>query len=336
MTKRIIALIIFSLLLTSCSPGKGELRKLGPESVQADPASTNASSAPSPTPTPALVQVSGGADVRHLSANPRSEPAVTPAADDWKTWPVIPAGVSRKMCQVYEMGQTLGNIPRSFSKVGDCQSTMPNYLMVFDTGNYRLGPYPELQAVIDYFSGSFGRGSMAVKIGMTASGELSPLWADWRDCSAKETPLDCEYRLHRPSFAIISLGTNDANGLVPFEGKLRKVIDDTLEHGVVPILATKADNAEGDNSINATIVRLASEYEIPLWNFWLAVQPLPDHGLRSPEHLTASPYYSPGNFSFSDTLQFAFNVRNLNALQVLAVMMNACADRPSSSIPLKP
>jgi len=172
---------------------------------------------------------------------------------------------------------------------------------------------------------------MAVKIGMSASGVLSPLWADWRECWANETPLDCEFRVHHPSFAIISLGTNDAAGVLPFQTTLRRVIDDTLKHGVVPILVTKADDVEGDDSINATIVSLAYEYEIPLWNFWLAVQPLPGHGLRSPEHLTIGQYNSPGNFSEPDYMQYAFNVRNLNALQVLGVMMHSCGIQPSNT-----
>ena len=45
------------------------------------------------------------------------------------------------------------------------------------------------------------------------------------------------------------------------------------------ILSTKGDNQEGDNSINLSIVRLAYEYDIPLWNFWAAIRDLPNHGL---------------------------------------------------------
>ena len=51
------------------------------------------------------------------------------------------------------------------------------------------------------------------------------------------------------------------------------------ESPAVPIIATKADNLEGDNSINATVAQIAYDYGIPLWNFWAAVQPLPNHGL---------------------------------------------------------
>ena len=72
------------------------------------------------------------------------------------------------------------------------------------------------------------------------------------------------------------------------------MIETCIEYGVVPILSTKADNLEGDGSINATIVRLAEEYEVPLWNFWAAIQDLPRHGLQEDgAHLT----WNPNDFS---------------------------------------
>jgi hypothetical protein len=64
-----------------------------------------------------------------------------------------------------------------------------------------------------------------------------------------------------------------------YEKYMRQIIETVIAHGAVPILATKADNVEGDHSINFTTASLAYEYDIPLWNFWLAVQPLPNHGL---------------------------------------------------------
>jgi hypothetical protein len=245
--------------------------------------------------------------------------------------PVIPTSVSQRMVEVYALGQSMGNNPHAFSKVGDCQSMPPDFLSDFDNDRYNLGEYTYLQPVVDYFSGSFGRYSRSAKNGLTASAALATLWNDWRDCNVQETPLECEYRLNQPSYAIISLGTNDANGLVPFEDKLRPVIEVTLAHGIVPILVTKADNAEGDWSINATIFRLAYEYQIPVWNFWLAVQSLPEHGLRSPEHLTYGEYTLTCDFSTTENMQYAYNVRNLTALQVLDAVWRAVTGQPPSA-----
>jgi hypothetical protein len=79
-------------------------------------------------------------------------------------------------------------------------------------------------------------------------------------------------------------------------------------------LATKADNLEGDERLNQITARLAYEYEIPLWNFWAAVQQLPGHGLQEDlSHLT----FAPNDFSDPDSFTRAWPVRNLTALQLL-------------------
>jgi hypothetical protein len=85
----------------------------------------------------------------------------------------------------------------------------------------------------------------------------------------------------------------------------------------VPVLSTKADNVEGDDSINATIARLALEYELPLWNFWRSVQPLPNHGLADPDHLSSVSYANFTDFSIPNSLQYGTQMHNLTALQML-------------------
>ena len=52
-----------------------------------------------------------------------------------------------------------------------------------------------------------------------------------------------------------------------------------LDAGVVPILATKADNRELDDRINRDMSLLAAEYDLPLWNFWASLSDLPNRGL---------------------------------------------------------
>ena len=100
-------------------------------------------------------------------------------------------------------------------------------------------------------------------------------------CQAGETPLACELRLNNPSIVVISMETWWAKKARPRSTSATCARSWTvLAQKALPILATKADNLEGDHSINPTIARLAFEYDIPLWNFWLAVQPLPDHGLK--------------------------------------------------------
>ena len=64
-----------------------------------------------------------------------------------------------------------------------------------------------------------------------------------------------------------------------YEEYMRRIIEYSIAHGAVPILSTKADNVEGDHSINLATARLAYAYDLPLWNFWLAAQSLSNRGL---------------------------------------------------------
>lgn len=237
--------------------------------------------------------------------------------------PVVPSIISERTREIYRRGLLMGNDPRAFSKVGDCHSVNPYFLADFDkgSGGYDLGEYADLQITIDYFQGSFGRPSLAAKQGLSTAGVLASLWSDWKQCSSNETPLDCEFRLHRPAFALISLGTNEAYDVkldkTPFEGRLRRIIEHSIDQGVVPILSTKADNDEGDHYINYVTARLALEYELPLWNFWKAMQTLPQQGMRSADHLTFAPTKSFADFSQPEYLEYGMQTRNLTALQIL-------------------
>ncbi len=241
------------------------------------------------------------------------------STDFWQKLPVIPQEISERVREIYRLGQTLGNNPHIFSRIGDCASAAPDFLVGFDS-SYNLGAYTDLQPAIDYFKGSFQRPSLAAKNGLNTAGLLTTLWTG-DQCLSKETLLDCQYRLDHPAFAIISVGTNESYYVhhTPgvFETNMRAIIEDTMAHGIVPILGTKADNLEGDNSINATIARLAGEYEIPLWNFWLAAQPLPNHGLADASHLSSVSYLTFADFSIPDSLEYGMQVRNLTALEML-------------------
>jgi lysophospholipase L1-like esterase len=118
----------------------------------------------------------------------------------------------------------------------------------------------------------------------------------------------------QPSFALLTLGSNDVWQPEKFEANYRLILDALIDQGVVPILATKADNVEGDHAINQTIARLAVEYDLPVWNFWLAVKDLPDGGLQEDGvHLT----WASNRFDDPLVMQNAWPVRNLTALQVL-------------------
>ncbi|MEJ2011633.1 MAG: SGNH/GDSL hydrolase family protein [Anaerolineales bacterium] len=267
---------------------------------------------PSPNLPSATVQPSPSPTSHDTTPIPATE---TPSLDAWQFAPILPE-VSAAMREVYERGQSLGNDPHAFSKIGDSETFTSWFLAPFDQHppTYDLGPYTELQAVIDYFQGSFARQSLAARQGFNAASVFAPLWADPAQCEAGETPLACEFRVHHPSFVFILLGTNDYLHLDEFEEQMRRIIEFSLDQGVVPIIGLKADNLEGNHSINRTLYRLAVEYQLPLWNFWRAVQGLPFNGLDEDQaHLT----FGVNEFGNPDAMQRAWPVRNLTALQSL-------------------
>lgn len=101
-----------------------------------------------------------------------------------------------------------------------------------------------------------------------------------------------------------------------YEWAQREILDFWIENGVVPIVAAKADNREGDWSVNAAIARVAWEYDVPLRNFLMAAQPLADYGLTDGFHLT----FAPNDFSDPANLAMGWAQRNLTALQSLHVV----------------
>ncbi|HET7144748.1 MAG TPA: hypothetical protein VFI68_12075 [Anaerolineales bacterium] len=253
-----------------------------------------------------------------------STPRPTLAADEWMNLPIVPT-ISDTAREIYQRGLEMGNNPQAFSKVGDCQTSTDFFLVDFDHADrYSLGDeYAELQPTIDYYQGSFSRQSLAVKDGFNVAAVLSPLRADPKQCDSGETPLACELRLNQPSLALISMETNFKQRTAEEYGKyMRQVVEYTISQGVVPILGTKADDVEGNNSINIEIAIIANEYDIPMWNFWAAAHPLPnngfDTGLNDGFHLS----FARNFFDEPKNMLNAWPWRNLTALQVLDAMRN--------------
>ena len=269
------SLLLLLLFLTACS-GKTL------------PATTEAAL----TPVPNLTDTATLPQEAIVIPTPAPDPTATADTrlppERWQEWPVVPS-VTGRAIEIYRKGLTMGLDPKAFSKVGDCQSVKAAFMGYFDLGNYPASfktNYPELQETVDHFKGHFNTDGQGVRGGFNAAAVLSPLWADSQVCLPGENPLDCELRLTRPIIVIVRMEIWwDGRTAVQYEKLMRRILDDIIAHGAVPILATKADNVEGDNSLNLTTAQLAYEYDLPLWNFWAAVQDMPAHGMETkPPH----------------------------------------------------
>ncbi|MBI4732282.1 MAG: hypothetical protein HY781_09215 [Chloroflexi bacterium] len=264
----------------------------------------------SPTEAP-FETVTSTPAVKDLTATLPAELDLDPA--DWHDWPIIPI-VPEKVRIIYQFGQTLGNDPHAFSILGDCQSEPQVFLGVYESDpEAAAGLLPDLQETLTWFSGSFDRNSPTLTDGTTAGALLWPAWhKNLYGCGVYETPLECELRIHKPSFVFVHVGTHyeDRN-----EAYLREVLDQLIAAGVVPILATKADNIEVDERVNASYAQLAVEYDLPLWNFWAAADSLPNRGLYARPDLPLR-----GDVYLTNQ---ALVIHRLTALQTLDVVWQA-------------
>lgn len=271
--------LLLLVLLIACTP------QVTPPPTQ-PPTETPARVVPTPrydVPTQGQVTVTPEAtQTKQATSTPTeqsmaSTASATSVSNEWMNLPVQPEP-GTNLRAIYQKGLALGNDPNAFSIFGDCQAEPQEFLGVYDTDLVLVESLsPELQETVANFAGSFERESPTAQDG-TTPGAL--LWDQWHrgeyGCQFGETPVDCELRIHRPSFVIIQIGSHFESRNTEY---LRRVINQLLEQGVIPILATKADNREKDNRINRDMALLSAEFNLPLWNFWASLSDLPNRGL---------------------------------------------------------
>ncbi len=240
---------------------------------------------PPSSPEPALTTGPSVTVQPTITSTPEPTPTATPDVrldpNDWMHWPIIPT-LSARALEIYNAGIAAGNDPHAFSKVGDCQVIKEVFMGIYDMpGRYLFAESEQyLQETVDNFAGFFNTDGQAVKGGFNAASVMSPVWANPDFCLPGETPLECEVRIAKPTFAFVRLERwFEGRTAERYEMYMRQIIEYLIAHGVVPILATKADDVEGDHSLNLVTARLAWEYDLPLWNWWLQAQSLPNKGL---------------------------------------------------------
>lgn len=287
------------------------------------------------------VPVTGEAVIAAITPTtaPINRPTVTPGLP-----PPAPSeypyvfNVTAHVREIFAQGQALGNRAEVFSKVGDSITVSPAFLYSVGVGRYTLYDYAYLQPVIDYYSttwarthNSFSNETLAAKVGWSTRTVVAAGAGDPAICGPEETPLDCEFHWVKPSVAIIMLGTNDVPGTPEesYESALRKVVEKTLANGVVPILSTIPDlhrqGLEGRvEAFNYIVKKLAYEYDIPLLDYWAALQGLPNQGLGSDGvHPTWAPSGHYADFAPEYLGQYGMPVRALTALQALDAVWRA-------------
>ena len=85
-------------------------------------------------------------------------------------------------------------------------------------------------------------------------------------------------------------------------------------------MGTKADRFEGEGNINNEILRaIAEDYNLPLWDFDLVSETIPNRGLYYGDvHLTL---FQPNDYTDPKAFRTGHGVHNLTALMMLDALL---------------
>jgi uncharacterized protein YgiM (DUF1202 family) len=261
-----------------------------------------------------------------VNNNPENVPYFVPPTPEGGPSVTVIGGGAR---QIFVTGQQMGNRANIFTTVGDSLTDTPYFLRNLIYG-YDLGEYGYLLPVINYFNADTGQGNafdrraISTRAGWSTFSVLEVRGEFAGLCEPSELPIECEYRLTKPSYAIIMIGTNDAPAFPgeQYRANMQRIIDISVQRGVVPILSTLPPRAQYNERIveyNQVISQLATQYGIPVIDLYSALINLPNRGLDGDGvHLSIPPGAPAATLRFNaENLQYGTTMRNLTALQAL-------------------
>lgn len=280
----------------------------------ASPVPTLPTSTPLPTATPFSSPTAVPTETPRVIETATPDPARQINGISFEEIAVIPPDVAEHIREIARHGRELGRNPRAFSKLGDSAVLVESNLTRFDNGPINLGPFGFLQSTINHFKESWARYGAGARVSLTTIGTFDPMWANPNYCFPGQHLLECEINLHNPAVMLIRLGTNDGDAGL-YTTYMSQIIEYCIDNGVIPILGTKADRFEGDDSINEATRRLAADYRIPLWDFDRLAETLPNRGLKDDQaHLTVT---FINDFTDPETFTRGYPMSDLSALVTL-------------------
>jgi LysM repeat protein len=245
-----------------------------------------------PSPTPTAVPPTP-ASTRPTSAAYTGPPPDNVNGIQIDRFVIMPPAVQENVRQIFAKGQSLGADAHRFTRIGDSIIEHPHFMVRFDTTEYQLGQYAYLQPVLDYYHGSFGHDSLAVRRGLHAWSVLNPTWADKTQCQPEEGPVACEFRSFKPSMTFIVIGSNDVGAPAYFRKSMEAIVQYCIDNGVIPVIVTKADRNEGPDNINNIIMEdTAAKFNVPLLDFDAVAATLPNRGIDPTDGIHLTFYYA--------------------------------------------
>lgn len=220
-------------------------------------------------------------DAGALPMAPAPRPPRSAARASVPSWVVVPPAAR----SLYLKAVAAGRNPAVFAIAGDCNSEPHAFTGRLAAGLTDISDRADLRGVADAFAPSFFRRSQAVHGSFGTEAMLDAAWANPAVCKPGEGPLACELRDSKAGIILIALGTGDQFAWREFESRLGKALDLAVAMRALPVLMTKADALESQQSdappdaINQSIRRLAAARGVPLIDFAKAARALPNDGL---------------------------------------------------------
>jgi hypothetical protein len=251
------------------------------------------------------------------------EPLNNPVVD-------LNSGVLRNARSIYARGQQLGNFPNSFMKMGESNTGGTVYMCTFEWGKYDLGTYTHLQPIVDWFNQtqSFCRTNMTAGNGFSTATVLDPIWAPTDQCEPNESPLACEIRKNKPSYAFIYFGIADMGTITDdqYRDNLNSIIRILSNSGVIPILTTfpMSDKfTDGKpQAFNEIIRDVATDRRVPLIDLRVAIYNYTDHGTGGDGYHLSVRSVDETTFT-GDEFTYGRTLRELLTLQILYDLSNS-------------
>jgi lysophospholipase L1-like esterase len=241
--------------------------------------------------------------------------------------PAFDSATDTHVRNIISVGISRGNRRNVFAKIGDSITESGSFLYDFGYGWYTLGNHSEVLPVIQRFvtttfpdgSNSFNRPSFSAVGGWTSGDALE---------GGSSSPLVQELNYTHPMFAIVMYGTNDMqrSNLSTYTANMNTIVDTIESFGTVPILSTIPPRNDSDSlaaqvlDFNNVVRNIASTRHLPLIDYYVAMMPLPSHGI-SDDGIHPNLYLDEGGTLTDTALQYGYNTRNLTFLQMMLRLM---------------
>lgn len=287
----------------------------------------------------------------------------TRAATLAETMPVIPTiseGMKINLRNILTAGQMNGHRSDVFIKAGDSITATGGFLVDVGCPSDPPNTFAGQSAIVDYFkrttvgtssawcgvSNSFTKDSRAAAGNWRTNALLSVATGDPGvrvGCTSGENQLACEVRQSKPAFALVMIGTNDVDALAvgsitltDYKNQITTIVNQLQQAGVIPVLSTLPPRLDQNgslqdevNQLNQAIIEVAQSKNIPVWNYWRALQELGstnNYGM-DPDGIHPNTYRGDLAATMDSLgLKYGYNVRNFTALQVLGKLKSIVID----------